>query len=155
MIWKPNVTVAAVAEKNGRFLMVEEEIEGKKVFNQPAGHLDPGESLVTAVIRETLEETAWQFKPEYLVGIYHWQNPDNGITFLRFGFSGTCTRHVADQALDKEIVRTHWMTKEEIASQGERVRSPLVMKLIDDYLAGNRYPLESIRDLSFPPSPER
>jgi 8-oxo-dGTP pyrophosphatase MutT (NUDIX family) len=148
MTWKPNVTVAAIAEKNGKFLMVEEEIEGKTVFNQPAGHLDPGENLVNAVIRETLEETAWDFVPTSLVGVYLWENPENGLTFLRFGFYGECINHNENLGLDKEIIRTHWLTYDEIQAKGSQIRSPLVTQLIDDYLAGQRHPLSLLRDIS-------
>ena len=97
MIWKPHATVAAIVEKDGKYLMVEEDIEGDIVYNQPAGHLEPNENLIDAVIRETQEETAWLFKPEALIGIYLWEQPNKGRTFLRFAFCGQCSNHHAKQ----------------------------------------------------------
>lgn len=147
MIWKPNVTVAAVVEREGKFLIVEELAEEQIVYNQPAGHLDPGESLVDAVIRETLEETAWQFRPEALVGIYQWTSPRNNITYLRFGFSGQCLQHSPDRTLDTEIQRVLWLSREELLAKGEQIRSPMVLQLVDDYLAGKAYPLDVLYTL--------
>lgn len=150
MIWKPNVVVAAIIERAGKFLLVEEKADGRLVLNQPAGHLDEGESLLDAVVRETLEETAWHFSPEALLGIYRWRHPDKGITYLRFAFIGRVTRHDEKRALDHEIVRTLWLTPEEIRAEGARHRSPPVQRCLDDYLAGQRYPLELIKDLTVP-----
>jgi ADP-ribose pyrophosphatase YjhB (NUDIX family) len=147
-IWKPNVTVAAVIERDGRFLLVEEETPDGLRFNQPAGHLDKGESIVAACSRETLEETAWQFTPEALVGIYQWPRPQGDITYLRFAFCGQLGEHEANRPLDHGIVRAVWLTPDEIEACRERHRSPLILKCIVDYLAGRRYPLELIRHYS-------
>src|SRR3990172_7453068 len=114
MIWKPHVTVAAVVEREGRFLFVEEEADGRVVINQPAGHLDEHESLVTAVVRETLEETAWHFAPESLLGVYRWQNGRNGATYLRFAFTGRVTEHDPGRKLDHGIVRALWLSPDEL-----------------------------------------
>lgn len=143
-IWKPHVAVAAVIERDGRFLLVEEEIAGQHVFNQPAGHLDPGESLVAACARETLEESAWKFAPEALTGIYLLRI-DEASTYLRFTFCGRLIEHFPEQPLDKEILCTHWLTREEIAARRNRLRSPLVEVSIDDYMAGTRLPLSALK----------
>jgi len=148
MIWKPHVTVAAVAERDGRFLLVEEEIEGRLVVNQPAGHLDPGESLVDAAVRETLEETAWHFVPQALIGVYRWVNPDNEATFVRFTFAGEVADHEPQRPLDKEIRRVLWLGIDELDARAGELRSPLVRRAIDDYRAGRRYPLDLLLDLS-------
>ncbi len=147
MIWKPNVTVAAIVEKAGRFLLVEERVDGQTVLNQPAGHLDEGESLLTAVIRETLEETAWHFVPEALLGIYRWPHPSNSATYLRFAFIGAVSRHEKGKLLDHGILRALWLTAEEVGQQRERHRSPQVQRCIDDYRAGARYPLSLLQDV--------
>ena len=147
MIWKPNVTVAAVVERDGRFLLVEEEADGGLMLNQPAGHLDEGESLLAAVARETLEETAWHFAPEALLGVYRWPNPRKRVTYLRFAFTGRVVRHEPDRPLDRGIVRTLWLTPAEVRAQSDRHRSPQVMRCIDDYAAGRRYPLDILADL--------
>jgi 8-oxo-dGTP pyrophosphatase MutT (NUDIX family) len=139
-VWKPSVTVAAVIERDGKFLFVEELIDGRKVINQPAGHLDPGESLVTACAREVMEETAHRFEPTGLVGIYRWYYEPKDVTFLRFCFSGRLLGKT-DRALDKEIIATHWLTLEELKASAAR-RSPLVLKCVEDYLAGRNYPLD-------------
>lgn len=145
MQWKPNATVAAIAENEGRFLLVEENINNKLVFNQPAGHLEQGETIFEAVKREVLEETAWEFEPEYLVGIYLYPNPNNpDISYLRFCFYGHCTNEHKGQALDDGILRADWLSREEIEQARQRMRSPLVKQCIDDYLKGNRYPLDII-----------
>lgn len=143
----PEVTVAAVVERDGRFLFVEERIEGRLVLNQPAGHLEKGESLVEAVIRETREETAWRLTPEALVGTYLWRNPRNDRTFLRFTFCGTVDDHRATQPLDKGIVRAVWLGHEQLLAQSARTRSPLVLRCLGDYLLGKRQPLDSIASL--------
>ena len=125
--------------------MVEEEADGQTVINQPAGHLESGESLVAATIRETLEETAWRLTPTALTGIYRWRHPDKGITFLRFCFTGEVDGHDPGRALDDGILGTHWLSREELAAR--QLRSPMVLRCVDDYLAGRRYPLELCRDL--------
>jgi 8-oxo-dGTP pyrophosphatase MutT (NUDIX family) len=141
MIWKPNVTVAAIVERDGRFLLVEEDTRRGRLFNQPAGHLDPGESLIRAVERETLEETAYAFKPTGLLGIYQYHSGADNVTYIRFAFTGETTGHDAARALDTGIVRAVWLTPAEIRREEARHRSPLVMRCIDDYLAGRHYPL--------------
>lgn len=147
MIWKPNVVVAAVVERDGRFLLVEEEADGRRVLNQPAGHLDDGESLLAAVARETLEETAWHFRPDALLGIYRWPRPDGAVTYLRFAFTGTLLRHEPARQLDHGIVRALWLTADEIRAQRARHRSPQVERCLNDYLAGQRYPLSLLQDI--------
>jgi 8-oxo-dGTP pyrophosphatase MutT (NUDIX family) len=147
MAWHPEVTVAAVVERDGRFLMVEERAAGRLVLNQPAGHLEDRETLLDAVIRETREETAWRLAPEALVGIYLWRNPDNGRTFLRFAFCGSVDDHRPDQKLDTGIVRAPWMSHDQLLAQPGRLRSPLVLRCLDDYLRGIRRPLDSVASL--------
>ena len=144
MVWKPNVTVAAVVEREGHFLLVEEETERGRRYNQPAGHLDAGESLVHAVRRETLEETAYTFEPTGLLGIYQYHSDADGVTYLRFAFTGEITAHDGQRALDHGIIRAAWLTPQEIRRESSRHRSPLVMRCIDDYLAGRRFPLDVV-----------
>lgn len=139
--WKPNVTVAAIAERAGRFLMVEEETGRGLLFNQPAGHLDPDESLLAAVVRETLEETAHHFRPTALIGIYR-QPAGEGVTYLRFAFAGDITGTEPGRALDHGIVRALWMTPDEIRACRDRHRTPLLARCLDDYQTGRRYPLD-------------
>jgi 8-oxo-dGTP pyrophosphatase MutT (NUDIX family) len=150
MVWRPRVTVAAVIENRGRFLMVEEHIDGQTVYNQPAGHLEDGESLHDAVIRETLEETTGHFTPEAVIGIYRWIEPVRHRTFLRVCFTGQCTRFDAGRSLAPEILRTRWMTRNELDKAGLGLRSPMVLRCIDDYLTGIRYPLAVLADLADP-----
>ena len=140
-VWKPSVTVAAVIERQGKFLLVEERIDGKLVLNQPAGHLDPGESLVEACAREVMEETAHRFEPTGVVGIYRWHYVAKDVTFLRFCFKGSVGAQLS-RALDKEIVAAVWLSREEIAARKAQHRSPLVQRCVDDFLAGKSYPLE-------------
>ena len=147
MGWNPEVTVAAIVEVDGRFLMVEERVSGALVLNQPAGHLEDRESLIEAVIREAREETAWRFHPEALVGVYLWRSPITERSFLRFAFCGTVDDHQARLPLDIGIVRSVWMTHEQLLAQSARLRSPLVLRCIDDYLAGSRRPLDSVATL--------
>lgn len=146
-IWKPHVTVAAVLEQEGRFLLVEEKVEGRVVYNQPAGHLEPGEALVDAAVRETLEETGYDFLPEALVGIYRWRNAANDITFLRAAFTGRITGHHGERPLDEGVIRAVWFDDADIARHTEQLRSPMVARCIDDYRRGRRYPLELLQDL--------
>jgi 8-oxo-dGTP pyrophosphatase MutT (NUDIX family) len=142
MVWKPNVTVAAVAERDGRFLLVEERTAEGVVLNQPAGHLEPDESLIDGCVREALEETAYEFRPQHLVGIYRWRKPDATTTYLRFAFGGQAGAHRAARRLDRGIVRTVWLTPDEIRASRKRHRSPLVLRCVEDYLRGNRFPLD-------------
>ncbi|MDK9726379.1 MAG: NUDIX hydrolase [Sterolibacteriaceae bacterium MAG5] len=144
-IWKPNVTVAALIERDGAFLLVEEETDAGIRFNQPAGHLDEGESLVDACAREALEETAWRFKPTALVGVYQWPRPQGDITYLRFAFAGELGEHEVGRKLDDGILRAVWMTPAEIEATRDRHRSPLILQCVQDWLAGRRYPLDLIR----------
>jgi ADP-ribose pyrophosphatase YjhB (NUDIX family) len=142
MVWKPHVTVAAIIERNQRFLLVEEETANGLEFNQPAGHLDEHEDLISAVIREVNEETAWQFQPQELVAVQLWRKNPEFPTFMRFCFTGHCHSHNPEQALDTGVVSTHWLTRDEVAAQAHRLRSPLVLISIDQYLSGQRYPLD-------------
>lgn len=144
MRWNPEVTVAAVVERDGRFLMVEEKIAGRLVFNQPAGHLEDRETLIEAVVRETREETAWRLTPEAVIGTYLWRNPENDRSFLRFAFSGRVDDHHADQPLDTGIVRALWLTHDQLLAQPGRLRTPMVLRCLEDYLKGQRQPLESV-----------
>lgn len=145
MTWKPHATVAAIIERDGKFLMVEEKADGVIVFNQPAGHLDPGEGLVHAAARETLEETAWCFEAEALVGIYLWEQPGTRRTFLRFAFCGDVSHYDESRELDEGILRAVWLSRDELMAMPEKIRSPMVIDCIDDYLAGKRYPLELLQ----------
>src|SRR3954470_20914910 len=147
MVWKPDVTVAAVIERKGRFLLVEENTERGLLFNQPAGHLEAEETIIAAVAREALEESAWEFVPEGLIGVYRWQAFAGDTTYLRFAFSGRLGTHHADRALDSGIVRTVWLTAEEVRKSRARHRSPLVIRCLEDYLAGKSTPLDVIVDL--------
>ncbi len=150
--WKPSVTVAAVIAKDfggvQKFLLVEEQTRDGLRLNNPAGHLDPGESPLQACIRETLEETAFHFKPTAIVGVYlsrfERQQPEGllDITYLRFAFCGELGAHVEGQALDEGIVRTLWHTADELRANVDMHRSPLLLRCMEDYLAGRRYPLE-------------
>lgn len=147
MIWKPNVTVAAVIEQDGKFLLVEEETAEGHMLNQPAGHLEQGESLLEAVTRETWEETAHRFEPTGLLGVYHWEHPKKNITYLRFAFVGNVTSHDPTQKLDAGILRAIWMTPDEIRARQDRHRSPQVLTCIEHYLAGQRFPLSVLTHL--------
>jgi len=147
MIWKPHVTVAAVVESGGRFLLVQERINDQSVYNQPAGHLEDGESLVAAVIRETLEETGWHFEPESIIGLYRWQHPGKERTYLRVAFAGRGVRHDAECLLDPEIEEVLWMSAAEMRRQTGSLRSPMVLRTVEDYLAGSRFPLSLLADI--------
>lgn len=142
-----HVTVAAIAERAGRFLLVEENVAGELRLNQPAGHLEIGENLHQAVMREALEETASRFRPEALVGLYLWHAPDSDLTYLRAAFCGDIGDPDPRQPLDSGIERAVWLTRSEILSRRAAWRSPLVLRCIDDYLAGRRYPLELLVDM--------
>lgn len=147
MVWKPNVTVAAVIQRDDAFLLVEEHVDGRLVLNQPAGHLEASESLLEAVVREVREETAWRFHPTHLVGIYRWQHPTQQLTFLRVCVTGDVNDHREEQPLDPDIERTVWLPRDRIAAQAARLRSPMVMQCVDDHAAGRRYPLDILIDL--------
>lgn len=146
MRWLAHVTVATIVEDQGRFLLVEEMSADKKhVFNQPAGHLEANESLIEAAVRETLEETGWDVELTAVTGIYLYTAPSNGVTYQRVCFAARPLRHHPERALDDGILGARWMTREELAVQPERWRSHLVLRCIDDYLKGERFPLSLIR----------
>ena len=147
MQWKPNTTVAAIVDQNGKFLLVEEQTERGNRYNQPAGHLEDGESLIQAVIRETMEESAYEFTPQALLGIYHWKHQHNDTTYLRFAFIGSVGRHYPLQQLDDGIVQAVWMSIDEMRDKASLMRSPQVLSCVEDYLAGKRYPLAVLTHL--------
>ena len=142
--WKPSVTVAAVIEQGGRYLLVEEHTSDGLRLNNPAGHLEAGESLVQAVEREALEETARCFSPSHLVGVYlaRMQRGNGEVTYLRFAFAGSVGGALPGRALDAGILRTLWLTPREIEASQEYHRSPLLWRCVQDHQAGRRYPLE-------------
>ena len=146
--WKPSVTVAAVIEKDGRYLMIEEMTRDGLRINNPAGGLEPGESPIAGAMREALEETACHFTPEAFLGVYVARNPDSergpGVTYMRFAFCGTASDPVPGRTLDSPVVRTLWMTADEIAAARDRLRGPLVLQCIEDHRAGRRLPLDAI-----------
>ncbi|MGR8920885.1 MAG: NUDIX hydrolase [Gammaproteobacteria bacterium] len=141
-IWKPHVVTATVVERDGRYLIVEEMIEGRRVFNQPAGHLDPGETLLDCARRETLEETGWTVRIDSLLGVYLMETEVPGKTFVRFCFAATAEAHDPARPLDTEIIRTHWFERGEVEARADSLRSPLVLEAIDTYEQGARHPLE-------------
>ena len=141
------ITVAAVTETDGRFLVVEERISRRLVINQPAGHVERGETLLEAVVREVREETAWLFSADELLGVYLWRHPGTGRTTKRFAFTGSVSDHRNGQALDKGIIATHWLTHAELKGREPQLRSPLVLRCVGDYLAGHRQPLASVAAL--------
>jgi 8-oxo-dGTP pyrophosphatase MutT (NUDIX family) len=147
MAWKPDITVAAVCEDNGRFLVVEERINHRLVFNQPAGHVENGEAIIAALVREVREETAWVFLPEAFLGVYLWRSPTSGRATLRFAFCGAVADHDPSQPLDRGIVRTHWLSRAQLIERTPRLRTPLVLRCIDDYLGGRRLPLDAVASL--------
>ena len=143
---RPVVTVASIVERDGRFLLVEEETRSGLKFNQPAGHLEPGEALAAAAAREALEETGWRVRPTALIGVYRWEAPDTGATFVRFSFAAEPREHDAARTLDIGIARAVWMSYDEIVACRADHRSPLVQRCIDDYRAGMRWPLDLLRE---------
>ena len=142
--WQPDVTVATVVVRDGRLLMVEERAQGRLVFNQPAGHLEPDESLLDAARRETLEETGWEVAPTAFIGAYQWKAPADGRHFLRLAFAAEPLRHHPDRALDEGIVQALWLTPAELSAQAHRHRSPLVWRTVEDFLSGRRFPLQAL-----------
>ena len=150
-----HLTVAAVVERHKRFLLVEEQVSGTEVINQPAGHVEPGESLLHAVVREMLEETAWTFDPAYIVGIYLWQHPEKDDRFLRVVFAGSVTAHDPERPLDDGILRTLWLSRERLLQRSAQLRSPLVMRAVDDYIEGQRYPVTMFQHIDVEAMAER
>ena len=144
MNWHPHTTVACIVERDGRFLMVEELDHGQTVFNQPAGHLGENESLYEAALRETLEETAWEVELNAFLGTYQYFSPQNGITYIRHCFIASAVKHCPELSLDKDIIAAHWLSAEEILAFDFKARSPIVGKVLQDYLAGQLYPLSLI-----------
>lgn len=151
--WRPHVTVACIVARGARYLMVEEEVDGRLVYNQPAGHLDDGESLVAAVAREALEETGWTVEPQHLVAVHQWRSTEHGDAVLRFSFAARALAHDPGRALDAGIRRALWLGRDEIAALGERLRSPLILHSIDAWLAGSRLPLDALHWLPDPAAP--
>ena len=147
--WQPiDITVAALIEHDGRFLLVEEHAGGRAVFNQPAGHLEPGETLTEAVVRETLEETGYHFEPTSVLGLYHWYSQKDDRTFLRVAFCGEASAPAVEPALDAGIIATHWLSREQVLAREPRMRSPMVLRCIDDYRTGTRFPLACLAELA-------
>ena len=151
--WQPDVTVACVVVRDGRLLVVEEQVRGRVVLNQPAGHLEPDETLVEAARRETLEETGWHVEPTAFIGAYQWKSPpqtpeDGGRHYLRMAFAADPLRHDAGRALDDGIVQALWLTPQELQAASARHRSPLVWRVVEDYLAGRRHPLDVVASRS-------
>lgn len=146
--FRPDVTVAAVVERDGRFLLVEEVVRGRRVLNQPAGHLDAGESLLEAVVRETREETGWLVRPTALVAVYQWTSPRDGRTILRFTFVAEALEAIPGAVLDTGIERAWWLDEAELAAHPVPARSPLVARSIADYRRGLRADLAVLADLA-------
>lgn len=144
MTWAPHVTVATIVERNSRFLMVYEDADGHRVYNQPAGHLDPDETLHEAALRETLEETGWTVELTGVVGVNLYTAPSNGITYCRTTFIAQAISHDADRALDTGIIEAVWLTYEELVARKDQLRSPMTLQIIEEYRAGRRFPLEVI-----------
>lgn len=140
----PHITVAAVVPRDGRLLMVKERSAGQEVINQPAGHLENGETLLQAVLRETLEETRWRIRPISVLGLYHYTSTNNNITYVRVCFLADPLEEVANATLDPDIIEPLWMTPDEIRLCGPQLRSPIVVAAVDDYLRGTSYPLSLI-----------
>lgn len=151
MTWTPHATVAVVVEDDqGRFLMVQERSQGQIVFNQPAGHVEKDERIIDAALRETLEETGWEVRPDYFLGIYTFTAPANGVTYYRFCFAATALARITDK-LDDDIIAAHWLTPDELENRKTQMRSPLVLQCIKDYRNGRRFPLDVIVEPQTPP----
>lgn len=146
MNWQAHVTVATIVEDQGKFLFVEELKGGKAVLNQPAGHLDPNESLQRAAVRETLEETGWDVELTSVIGIYLYTAPSNGVTYQRICFAAKPLRHNPEYQLDDGIIGPQWLTRDELVAQQDRWRSELVLRCVDDYLNGEHFSLDLLRD---------
>ncbi len=146
-VWCPHVTVATVVPRDGCYLLVEEIVHGRTVLNQPAGHLEPSESLQAAAIRETREETGWDVELECLIGVQQWTSSASGSQFVRFTFAARPVHHDPSRPLDKGILRALWLDRDGIIAASDRLRSPLILHSIDDWLGGRRLPLDSVRQL--------
>ncbi|MBL0163205.1 MAG: NUDIX hydrolase [Xanthomonadales bacterium] len=146
-VWCPHVTVATVVPMDGRYLLVEEIVHGRRVINQPAGHLEPGESLQAAAIRETREETGWDVELECLIGVQQWTSSASGSQFVRFTFAAKPIHHDPSRPLDNGILRALWLDRDAIIAASDRLRSPLILHSIDDWLGGRRLPLDSVHQL--------
>ena len=153
-VWCPHVTVATVVPRDGRYLLVEEKVHGRIVLNQPAGHLEPDESLQAAAIRETREETGWDVELDCLIGIQQWTSGNSGTQFVRFTFAAKPVHHDATRLLDSGILRAIWLDREEIIAASDRLRSPLILHSIDEWLGGRRLPVDSITRLDSGISPD-
>jgi len=152
MTWTPHATVAVVVEDDqGRFLMVEESSHGQIVFNQPAGHVEEDERILDAALRETLEETGYQVRPDYFLGLYTFTAPANGVTYYRFCFAATALTRITDK-LDDGIIAAHWLSVDQLKERQDQLRSPLVLKCIEDYRNGRRFPLDVIVEAQTPPA---
>ncbi|MEO5630052.1 MAG: NUDIX hydrolase [Thermomonas sp.] len=146
--WQPDVTVATVVVRDGRLLCVEERANGQLVINQPAGHLEPDESLVEAAVRETREETGWNVRITHLVGAYQWKAPETSRHYLRFAFAAEALDEIPGHLLDEGIVRALWLAPDELQALAPRHRSPLVWRTVTDFLGGCRYPLSLAQQLT-------
>lgn len=144
MSWAPHVTVATIVEDQGRFLFVYEEADGKKVYNQPAGHLDPNETLREAALRETLEETGWTVKLTGVIGVNLYTAPSNGVTYLRTSFIAEAISHDPNRPLDNGIIEAVWLSYEELLARKDQLRSPMTLQIIEEYRSGRRFPLEVV-----------
>lgn len=143
--WTPHSTVATIVEQDGKFLMIEEISSGQQVVNQPAGHIEQGESVIEAACRETLEESRWSVTPTALVGLYVYTSPTNGVTYHRYCFAADANNYHPDSPLDAGIIGPRWMTIEELRDC-PNLRSPMVLSCVEDYLSGRRYPLTVITE---------
>lgn len=145
--FNPDITVACVIVREGRFLLVEEAVRGRLVLNQPAGHLEPGEGIVEAAVREALEETGWSVRPQYFIGSYLWR-AETGKTYIRFAFGAEALNHDPARPLDQGITRCLWLSPEEIEAEAPRLRSPLVLAVVRDFLSGQRAPLQLVHHVT-------
>lgn len=143
-----DITVAALIERDDRYLLVEEKAGGRIVINQPAGHLETGETLTQAVVRETLEETGYRFEPDAVLGLYHWYSETDDLTFLRAAFCGDAHAPEGTPVLDEGIIATHWLTRGQVLAREQSLRSPMVLRCIDDYRSGTRFPLSCLAELA-------
>lgn len=148
----PHLTVATVVTRDGRYLLVEESPHGAPVFNQPAGHVEAGETLAEGAAREALEETGFRIRPTHVLGIYVWTSPANGATYYRIAFAGEIEEKVEGYVLDPDIDAVHWLTLDEIRARRDQLRSPLVLRCVEDHAAGQRFPLALVYDADHLPA---